>query len=155
MTVERWIVMKDEVRRSYSAEVDIVADFAVPCGQCNAHCTGTYRVWYVDQGRRVTFETDRSSLDEPLERLVETSFERGAYQSLPRFVRDWNEASGWADIELDDGATIPIDDLLRAVDALDQEMPSDDVRLRELLTALRELVSKADRDGHEVWVGET
>ena len=77
MGTERWTVTRDGVTRSYSAEVDVVADFIQPCGHCGTPCTGTIRVWYVDDGRRMAFETDRGSLIGPLEQLVGTAIERG------------------------------------------------------------------------------
>lgn len=155
MGTEQWTVTRDGVTRSYSAEVDVVADFVEPCGYCGVPCTGTVRVWYVDGGRRVAFETDRSSLSEPLRQLVGVAIDRDEYAALPAFVRDWNEGTGWAATELDDGAAVAADDLLRAVAALDGQRPADDVRLGQLLSGLRALVVEAAREGREVWVAET
>lgn len=154
MGTERWTVTRNGVTLSYSAEVDVVADFVQPCSYCGIPCTGTVRVWYADGDRRVAFETDAGSLSEPLKQLVGVAIERDEYAALPVFVRDWNEGTGWAAFELDDGATVAADDLLRAVAALDEQRPADDVRLGHLLSSLRALVVDAALEGREVWVAE-
>jgi hypothetical protein len=155
MGTERWTVTRDGVTRSYSAEVDVIADFVEPCGYCGAPCSGTVRVWYAEGDRRVAFETDRGSLTEPLEQLIGAAIERDEYAALPAFVRDWNEGTGWAAFGLDDGAAVAADDLLRTVDALDDRRPANDVRLGRLLPGLRALVSVAAHQGRDLWATET
>src|SRR6516165_4865136 len=100
--------------------VEVVANFVEPCSYCGVACTGTVLVSYSDGGRRVAFETDRGSLSEPLRELVGAAIERGEYDALPAFVREWNEARGWPEFA-SDGAAVAADDLLRAVDALEQQ----------------------------------
>ena len=134
--------------------VEVVADFVEPCSYCGAACTGTVLVSYCAGGRRVAFETDRGSLSEPLRELVGAAIERGEYNALPSFVREWNEARGWAEFA-SDGAAVAADDLLRAVDALDQRGTAADLRGGEMLAGLRAFVSQAAREGREVWVAET
>jgi len=131
-------------------QVEVVADFVEPCSYCGAACTGTVLVSYRDGGRRVAFETDRGSLSEPLRELVGEAIQRGEYDALPDFVREWNEARGWAKFA-SDGAAVAVVDLLRAVDALDQRRPATDVRGDEVLAGLRAFVAQA---GSEVWVAE-
>ncbi len=134
--------------------VEVVANFVEPCGYCGAACTGTVLVSYLDGGRRVAFETDRGSLSEPLRALVGAAIERGEYDALPSFVREWNEARGWAEFA-SDGAAVAADDLLRTVDALGQLRPTADVLGGEMLAGLRTFAAKAARDGRELWVAET
>jgi hypothetical protein len=132
----------------------VVADFVEPCSYCGAPCTGTVLISYCDGSRRVAFETDRGSLSEPLRELVGAAGEQSEYDALPAFVREWNEARGWAEFA-SDGAAVAADDLLRAVDALDQRRPAADVRGGEVLAGLRAFVAQAAREGREVWVAET
>jgi hypothetical protein len=143
-----------EVRAMAGERWEIIADFVEPCSYCGAPCTGTVRVWYIDQGRRVAFETDRGSLSEPLRELVGAAIERGEYDALPSFAREWNEARGWAEFA-SDGAPVAADDMLRAVDALDRRRPAEDVRGGAMLAGLRAFVSQAAGEGREVWVAET
>ena len=96
MATEKRSVIQNGVVQSVWAEVDLVADFVVPCSYCGVPCTGTFRAWYLDGDRWVTFETDRGSLSELLEPLVKLAIEKDEYDSLPSFVRAWNECSGWA-----------------------------------------------------------
>jgi hypothetical protein len=141
-------------REMVAERVEVIANFVEPCSYCGAACTGTVLVSYSDGGRRVAFETDRGSLSEPLRELVGTAIERGEYAALPAFVREWNEARGWAEFS-SDGAAVAADDLLRAVDALDQQRPAADARGGNMLAALRAFVAEATREGREVWVTET
>lgn len=135
------------------AQWEVIADFVEPCSYCGAPCTGTVRVWYTDGGRRVAFETGRGSLSDPLRQLVGAAADRGEYDALPAFVREWNEARGWAEFA-SDGAAIAANDLLRAVDALDRQRPAEDVHGGAMLAALRGFVSRAAIEGREVWVTE-
>lgn len=134
--------------------VDVVANFVEPCSYCGAACTGTVLASYHDGNRRVAFETDRGRLSEPLRELVGEAIERDEYDALPSFVREWNEARGWAEFA-SDGGPVAADDLLRAVAALDQRRPAADVRGGEMLAGLRAFVSRAVREGRELWVVET
>lgn len=129
---------------------EIVADFVELCGYCGVPCTGTVRVWYEDQGRRVAFETDTGSLLEPLRELVVAASDRDEYDSLPSFAQQWNEARGWAEFA-SDGAPVAANDLLRAVDALDRQLPAKDDLAGAMLYGLRAFVSQAAGEGREVW----
>ena len=137
-----------------SERLEVVADFVEPCSYCGAPCTGTVLVSYSDGGRRVAFETDRGSLSEPLRELVGAAIGQGEYDALPAFAREWNEARGWAEFA-SDGAAVAVDDLLLAVDALDQLRSAADIRGGEMLAGLRAFVARAAREGREVWVAET
>jgi hypothetical protein len=142
------------VRRDGDEHVEVVADFVEPCSYCGAACTGTVLVSYRDGGRRVAFETDRGSLSELLRELVGGAVDQDEYDALPAFVREWNEGRGWAEFA-SDGAAVAADDLLRAVDALDQRRPTADVRGGKLLAGLRAFVTQAVIAGRELWVAET
>lgn len=129
-----------------SERVEVVVDFVEPCSYCGAACTGTVLVSYREGDRRVAFETDRSSLSEPLGELVGAAVEQAEYDALPAFAREWNEARGWAEFA-SDGAAVAADDLIRAVDALDQRRPAADVRGGLMLAGLRAFVVQAAREG--------
>lgn len=98
----------------------------------------------------MAFETDRSRLSEPLRDLVGTAVERGEYDALPAFVREWNEAEFASD-----GAAVAADDLLRTVNALDARRPREDERGGEMLAGLRAFVSRAAAATREIWAAET
>jgi hypothetical protein len=133
---------------------DVVADFVQPCSFCGAACTGTIGVWYADAERRVAFETDRSSLSEPLGQLVGAAIARDEYAPLPVFVQEWNETRGWAEFA-SDGVAVAADDLLRAVGDLERQCPAEDEHTAQMLARLRAFVSRVANEGRELWVAET
>lgn len=133
-------------------DVEIVSDFVVPCGHCGATCTGTFRLWYVDDGKRKTFEVDRLTFSELLGAVVEAATDEDAYRRLPVFVRNWNECVGWAG--LDDAAPIDTADLLAAVEAL-KAHTAGDARLVGILASLHDFVVQGHRRHRELWAGET
>jgi hypothetical protein len=131
----------------------VVADFVELCSYCGSPCSGTTRVGYADGNQWVAFETDRGSLSGPLGRFVGSAIERGEYDPLPTFAREWNEARGWAEFA-SNGAAIAVDDLLLAVEALDGQRLAEDVCAGKMLAGLRTFVIRAAGVGREVWVAE-
>jgi hypothetical protein len=138
----------------FTERLDVVADFVELCGYCGTACTGTVLVWYSDGARRVAFETDSGSLSVPLEQLVGAAIGRLEYDTLPSFVREWNEGRGWAELA-DDGAAVEAGDLLRAVDALDHQRATANLRGGEMLAGLRAFVTQATRECRKIWVALT
>jgi hypothetical protein len=132
----------------------VVADFVEPCSYCGAACSGTVLISYIDAGRRVAFEVDRPSLTLPIEDLVGAAIDRGEYDALPSFAREWNESCGWAKFA-SDGAAVAADDLLRTVDALCAGRMAWDAHGEAMLAGLRAFVSLAANEGREVWAAES
>lgn len=136
-------------------DIEIVADFVEPCSHCGIACTGTFRLWYVEGGKRMTFEVDRPTLWEILEATIGAAFEQGRYESLPAFIRDWNECTGWQAQGLDEATPADTADMLAAVEALNAHDPRRDARLTSMLAALHDFVVRGAREHRELWLGET
>ena len=130
--------------------LEVVANFVELCSYCGAACSGVFRIWYSDGSRRLAFETGRGSLSEPLGRLVGTAIERGEYGALPEFVREWNDARGWAEFD-SEGAAVAAEDLLETLTALSGQRVADDVRTGEILAGLHGFVNKAMSEARELW----
>ncbi len=137
-----------------SERLEVVVDFVEPCSYCGASCSGTILVSYSDGSRRLAFEVDRPSLTLPIEELVGAAIERGDYDALPSFAKEWNESRGWAEFA-SDGAAVVAEDLLRAVSALDARRSPRDIHAGAMLAGLWAFVERAAREGREVLVART
>lgn len=140
---------------SLASELHVVADFVAPCAHCGIACVGTFRLWYVDGGRRVTFELDRPSLWELLEGAVRTAIDDGTYPALTPFIRDWNQGAGWTARGLDEAGRIEASDILAAVAALEKCQATHDARQERIVTALADFVRRCAREDRELWICET
>jgi hypothetical protein len=131
-------------RRTFSADVVLLADFAESCPQCGQLCSGAYRFWYADSGRWMTVEVDRPTLDAMLDGVARRV--GGDLDRLPGFVREWNEARGWAASDArPDGVVIATAQLLETLAQLAAAELSP--RGAALVAALHSLIDDAGRAG--------
>lgn len=131
----------------------VVADFVQPCSYCGVPCTGTVLIWYDEGDARAVFETDTGSLLLLLDDLIGIAIDRGEYESLPSFAREWNECRGWKEAGAG-GAAIGIEDLFRTLDALDARRSPADERGGKVLAGLRAFVERAASAGGDLWAVE-
>jgi hypothetical protein len=133
--------------------VEIIADFVRPCSYCGIPCTGTFRLWYLDSNRRMTFETDDLSL--LLDSVIDVAIKKEAYDLLPKFVRDYNEGTGWELFDLMDGTMIEGDDMLNTVNLFESTYDGSDDYVVKMIAALSNIVSECVRDGRALYVCNT
>jgi hypothetical protein len=157
MSIERWTTTNNGITTSFIADVEVIANFVELCSYCGNPCTGTYRIWYIEGNKRMTFEVDQPSFSELLDLIVGSAIDREEYQSLPQFVREWNENTGWASIDLMDGSRISAEDLLRTTDLLGLHYGGSNAipKILSLIQSLRDILLHCLREKREVWVGET
>lgn len=132
---------------THSENWNVVIDCVELCSYCGAACSGTFLIWYVEDGSRLAFETDQNSLEEPMREWVGSALESDEYAQLPSFVREWNEGRGWADF-MGDGGVVERDDLLNLILGLGGRIKPGDDWTPRVLQGLRELIEQAD--GREI-----
>ena len=153
MTTERWTVIKDGVSNLFQADVEIIADFVRPCSYCGIPCTGTFRLWYLDGNRRMTFETD--DLSSLLHSVIDVAIKEDTYDLLPTFVRDYNEGTGWESFDLMDGAMIDGDDMLHTISLFESTYDSSDNYVVKMLATLSNIVHECVRDERALYACNT
>lgn len=101
-------------------EYDVLMNLAEPCPQCGVPACGKENYfWYEQGGRRKTLILDGDELDMFIHEFFESKIQEVDYASLPKFLRESIECSGWADAMDHDGAELDIDDLLLALDTIE------------------------------------
>jgi hypothetical protein len=153
MTTESWTVIKNGVSNFFQADVEIIADFVRPCSYCGIACTGTFRLWYLDGNRRMTFETD--DLSSLLDLVIDVAIKEDTYDLLPKFVRDYNECTGWELFDLIDGTMIEGDDILNTINLFESTYDGSDDYVVKMIAALSNIVRECVRDGRALYVGKT
>jgi hypothetical protein len=128
-------------------------DFTVPCSHCGATCTGTYLLWYVRDGKRISLETN--TLDIIIDRIVNANLDYNDYEALPVFFQHWNECIGWCDEA--NGAILDREDLLRAVDLMEaaKDKDIDPELLVNTLDGIRKLIDESISVDSQVWMMTT
>lgn len=132
---------------THPEEWRVVIDCVELCSYCGAACTGTFLIWYVEDGARLAFETDQDSLEEPMREWVGAAIESGEYDQLPSFVREWNESRGWSEFK-SEGGLVEREDLRRVILGLARRIKPGDDWTPRVLAGLRRLIEEAD--GREI-----
>jgi hypothetical protein len=153
MAMEYWTVSKGGISHSFKADVEIIADFVTPCSYCGIPCMGTFRLWYLDGDRRMTFETD--NLSPLLNSVIDVAINEDTYDLLPRFVRDYNECTGWDSSDLMDGMMIKSNDMLHTINLFESTYDGSDDYIVKMLAALRNIVTECVRDGRALYAWNT
>jgi hypothetical protein len=153
MAMEYWTVRKGRSSHSFQADIEIIADFVTPCSYCGHPCMGTFRLWYLDSDRRMTFETD--DLSSLLDSVIDVAINEDTYSLLPRFVRDYNECTGWASSDLMDGMEIEGEDTLHTVDLMESNYDGSNDYIVKMIAALKTIVAMCVRDGRAIYVCNT
>lgn len=146
------------IRRAEEAlppNIEIVAGLVASCDVCGVPCTGTFRLWYVEGGKRMTFEVDRPTFWELLEPAVKAAIDEGAYPAMPAFIRNWNEAVGWAGQGLDEATPVDTADILATIETLKARHDGADTRLAGVIASLGDFVLRCFDEDRALWAGET
>jgi hypothetical protein len=126
-------------------------DFTVPCGHCGATCTGTYLLWYLRDGKRISLETN--TLDCIMLHIVNANL-YDDYEALPIFFQQWNECVGWCEVN---GAIVDREDLLRAVSLMEaaKDNDLDPEYLAKTLDGIRKLIDSSVLVDSQLWMMTT
>lgn len=78
---------------------NLIADYTYPCPVCGVHgCSGEY--YFVTADKKAV-RVDKSDLDmlmyDYLSENIFNNYNEDEYNSLPRFLKEYNEAVGWND----------------------------------------------------------
>lgn len=98
---------------------NVVKNTTEPCPQCGVPACGKEDVlWYDDNGQSIAIIFDGGYFDLAGEEFFKKNIKTIQYDSLPTFMKEWNEVRGWADCWDYNGYELEIDDFLKSMELL-------------------------------------
>lgn len=98
---------------------NVIKNTAEPCPECGIPACGREDIiWYEYKNQRVAIIFDGGYFDMAREEFFDKKIKTIKYDSLPTFMKEWHEASGWTDCWDYDGYTLEIDDFLKSIELL-------------------------------------
>jgi hypothetical protein len=98
---------------------NVQKDLTEPCPQCGIPACGKENYfWIEDGGQRQTLVLDGSLLDVIIEQYFNVNILKVEYETLPKFLREFNEHKGWSEADDFNGSEIDVDDLLEAINII-------------------------------------
>ena len=100
-------------------EFSVIKNSTEPCPQCGVPACGKEDIlWFEENGIRKAIIFDGGYFDLAGEEFFNKNIKSVEYNSLPEFMKEWNESRGWEDCWDYDGYEIGIDDFLKSLDLL-------------------------------------
>lgn len=97
---------------------EVLKNTTEPCPQCGVPACGKEDIiWYEENGKRISIIFDGGYFDLAGEEFFNNN-KIIEYDSLPEFMKEWNESRGWVDCWDYDGYEIGIDDFLKSLELL-------------------------------------
>lgn len=119
-------------------------DMTEPCSCCGIPACGREDIlWYENQGKRITIIYDGSDLDLTIGDFLTKNNNQIAYQKLPNFIKENNEASGWTDCDDYHGYNLDFDDFLTALELLLTLNILGEWMTKEAIEAMKQLAFEA------------
>ena len=98
---------------------NVMENTTKPCLQCGVNACGKEDIiWYEEDNIRIAVIFDGGFFDLALEEFFINNLKSSEFNSLPKFMKQWNEAKGWADCWDYNGYEIEVNDFLRSLDLL-------------------------------------
>ena len=98
---------------------NVIENTTKPCPQCGVPACGKEDIiWYEEDNNRKAIIFDGGYFDLAGEEFFNNNLKSIEYNSLPEFMKEWNESRGWVDCWDYDGYEIEIDDFLKSLDLL-------------------------------------
>ena len=98
---------------------NVIKNTTKPCPQCGVPACGKEDIiWYEENGKRISIIFDGGYFDMAREEFFKKNIKVIEYDSLPEFMKEWNELRGWEDSWDYNGYEIGIDDFLKSLDLL-------------------------------------
>jgi hypothetical protein len=100
-------------------EFNVIKNSTIPCPQCGVPACGKEDIlWFEEDHKRKAIIFDGSYFDLAGEEFFNKNIKSIVYDSLPEFMKEWNESRGWEDCWDYDGYEIDIDDFLKSLELL-------------------------------------
>ena len=100
-------------------EFNVVKNSTEPCPECGVPACGKEDIlWFEENNKRKAIIFDRGFFDLAGEEFFNKNIKSIEYDSLPEFMKEWNESRGWEDCWDYDGCEIGITDFLKSLDLL-------------------------------------
>lgn len=97
---------------------EVIKNTTEPCPHCGVPACGKEGIiWYEEDGKRISIIFDGGYFDLAGEEFFNNN-KIIEYDSLPEFMKEWNESRGWVDCWDYDGYEIGIDDFLKSLELL-------------------------------------
>lgn len=90
-----------------------------PCPQCGVPACGREDIlWYEHENQRMAIIFDGGYFDLARDEFFTKNGTHKSYDSLPGFMKEWNELRGWEECWDYDGYELQIDDFLQSMELL-------------------------------------
>ena len=100
-------------------EFNVVKNSTKPCTECGVPACGKEDIlWFEENNKRKAIIFDGGFFDLAGEEFFNKNIKSIEYDSLPEFMKEWNESRGWEDCWDYDGCEIGITDFLKSLDLL-------------------------------------
>lgn len=98
---------------------NVLKNSTEPCPECGVPACGKEDIlWYEDKIQRIAIIFDGGYFDLAGQEFFEKHIKTIEYDSLPTFMKEWNEARGWTDCWDYNGCELDIDDFIKSMDLL-------------------------------------
>jgi len=128
------------------AAFHVLNNLTEPCSVCGAPACGQETFfWFEEEGVRKTLILDGMTLDVILSEFYSTIFQKVDYPSLPQFIRDAVEFTGWHEADDDiDGYAVDSEDMMEAISLISPESFSSEYLKEDAELFLSELSKMAE-----------
>lgn len=124
-----------------------IQNYTAPCPQCGVPACGKEDIlWLEENEQRIAIVFDGSTFDLAIEVLFRENIAAINYDSLPLFLREWNEARGWSDSWDYEGHELDPDDFLASMELLRTAEMGKWITVDEI-NSLANLAQKAKKKG--------
>ena len=98
---------------------NVVKNTIEPCLECGVPACGKEDIlWYGYESQRIAIIFDGAYFDLALEEFFDKNIRTIKYDTLPIFMKEWNEARGWTDCWDYNGYTLQLNDFLASMELL-------------------------------------
>jgi hypothetical protein len=98
---------------------NVIKNTTTPCPHCGVPACGKEDIlWYEHENQRMSIVFDGGYFDLAKEEFFNNTAQNIPYNSLPTFMKQWNELIGWEDCWDYNGYELQIDDFLRSMELL-------------------------------------
>ena len=126
---------------------NVVKNTTEPCPECGVPACGKEDIiWYEDKNQRNAIIFDGGYFDMAGEEFFDNNIKTIKYDSLPTFMKEWNEARGWTDCWDYDGYILEIDDFLESMELLKSCEMGKWITMEDI-NSMEELANKAKKIG--------
>lgn len=98
---------------------NVVKNYTEPCPECGVPACGKEDiVWYEDNGKRFAIIFDGGYFNLAIEEFIGKNLDLLKDDSLPIFLKQWNESFGWVECSDYEGYELAIEDYLKSLTLL-------------------------------------